>query len=97
MVERLADDHANARRLAEGLAEIRRLIEPERVQTNIVVCHLREPDWHPEMFIDALREQGVLIGGFGDHRLRLVTHYGITQADIERTLVAISRLWCPEA
>jgi threonine aldolase len=98
MVDRLADDHAHARRLAEGLAAIPQIaISPEHVQTNIVVCSLRHPDWTPQAFIAALREQGVLISGFGDHRLRLVTHYGIERDDIDRTLLAAARVFSTAA
>jgi threonine aldolase len=98
MVDRLADDHANARRLAEGLAEIPQIaISPELVQTNIVVCSLRVPGWAPQAFIAALREQGVLIGSFGDHRLRLVTHYGIERDDIDQTLLAARRVFATAA
>lgn len=98
MIDRLADDHANAKLLAEGLAEIPQIvIDSARVQTNIVVCHLRVPDWQPAAVIDALREQGVLIGGFGDHRLRLVTHYGIERDDIQQTLLAMSRVFATAA
>ena len=94
MVDRLADDHANARLLAEGLADIPQIaIDPERVQTNLVVCSLTIPDWTPQTFIPALREHGVLIGGFGDHRLRLVTHYGVERDDIDRVLFAIRRVF----
>ncbi len=98
MVDRLAEDHAHARLLAEGLAAIPQIaIDVDRVQTNMVVCSLRAAGWNPDMFIHALREQGVLIGGYGDQRLRLVTHYGITRADIDQTLVVISRLWATAA
>ena len=96
MVDRLADDHANAQRLAKGLAEIPQImICPEHVQTNIVVCSLRAPQWTPQAFISALREEGVLIGGFGDHRLRLVTHYGVEHNDIDRALLAVRRVFTP--
>ena len=98
MVERLAEDHAHARLLAEGLAEFPQIaIDVDRVQTNIVVCSLEARAWSPRAFIAALREQGVLIGSFGDHRLRLVTHYGITRADIDRTLVAFRRVLATSA
>jgi threonine aldolase len=94
MIERLAEDHANARLLAEGLAEIPQIaVDVARVQTNIVVCRLVVDGWSPAAFIEALREQGVLIGGYGDQRLRMVTHYGIARADIERTLHAVRRVW----
>ncbi|WP_029215615.1 GntG family PLP-dependent aldolase [Kallotenue papyrolyticum] len=93
MVDRLAEDHAHARRLAEELAafpDVR--IDLETVQTNLVVFRLDPARWTPQRFIAAMREQGVLLGGFGDDRLRFATHYGITRADIDATLLALRRV-----
>lgn len=93
MVDRLAEDHAHARRLAEELAafpDVR--IDLETVQTNLVVFRLNPARWTPQRFIAAMREQGVLLGGFGDDRLRFATHYGITRADIDATLLALRRV-----
>ncbi len=88
MVERLAEDHAHARVLAEGLAEFPDVrIDLTTVQTNLVVFRLSER-WTPAAFIAAMREHGIVLGGFGDDRLRFATHYGITRADIDRTLLA---------
>jgi threonine aldolase len=94
MVDRLAEDHANAKLLAEGLAAIDAIsIEPERVQTDIVVFRWRDGDVAAaDRFIAALREHSVLLGGFGDGRLRMVTHYGISRQDIEATLQAVQRV-----
>ncbi|HEX6292551.1 MAG TPA: low-specificity L-threonine aldolase [Herpetosiphonaceae bacterium] len=93
MVERLAEDHANARSLAEGLAEMPDVqIELETVQTNLIVFRLSPERWSPAAFIQAMREQGVLLGGFGDDRLRFATHYGISRADIDATLAATKRV-----
>jgi len=93
MVERLADDQANARRLAEGLVSFPQIaVDLDTVQTNIVVFRLRDATWTPASFIAALREQDVLIGGFGDERLRMVTHYGVERAEIDATLDAVSRV-----
>lgn len=94
MLDRMADDHAHARLLAQGLAELPQLtIELDYVQTNIVVFRLRSPQWTPARLIEALREQGVLIGGFGDERLRMVTHYGIRRNDIDTVLAALQRVF----
>lgn len=83
-IERLADDHRNARTLAEGLAELPGVeIDLERVQTNLVFLHLtRQP---AATFLEACAKDGVL-GGGGGHRVRFVTHYGIEPADIQHTL-----------
>jgi len=90
MVDRLAEDHANARLLAEELANLSGIrIDPTRVQTNIVIFELDPATgWDSSRFQQALREQGVLLSLSGA-RLRAVTHYGITRVDIERALSAI--------
>lgn len=82
-IGRLAEDHANARALADGL---RRLapFRPNEPQTNIVVVDVLEGrlgDW-----LSALEQQGVLAVAFGPRRMRLVTHINITRDDIEEAL-----------
>ena len=98
MIERLVEDHEHARLLAAGLQQFQQItIDPESVQTNIVVFRLNDPAWSPASFIRALREQGVLIGGFGDERLRMVTHYGIDRADIDAAYAAVGRVFAASA
>ena len=87
MVGRLADDHANARRLAAGLARLPGIVvDREDVQTNIVIFRLANPAVTPEAFIADLQAHGVAIGELGPGRLRAVTHHGIEAADIDRSL-----------
>jgi threonine aldolase len=96
MVERLAEDHARARTLAEGLAQLSAVeIDPARVYTNILVFHLRaekvpgDPKVAPsERFVDGMKRNGVLLGAFGAADVRMVTHYEIGDADVETTLRA---------
>lgn len=93
MVERLAEDHANARRLAEGLAGIPGLaIAPAAFQTNIVYFDVCSPHITAEQLTARLRQEGILMLSLGPGRIRAVTHYGIEAADIEHTLAAIARL-----
>ena len=93
MVTRLAEDHDHARQLAGGLAQFPQIdIDPAGVETNIVVLRLGDTTWRPPDFIAALREQGVLVGGFPPDRIRMVTHYGIERADIEAALMAVQRV-----
>ncbi len=96
MVERLAEDHANARRLAEGLANLRGYhLDPATVETNMVYFSLQYADGSPVdtgPFLQAAREQGVLAITMGPGRIRTVTHYGITAADIDTALGVFSRL-----
>jgi threonine aldolase len=89
MVDRLQNDHEHARILAEGLAALPSVrIDLDTVQTNLVVFRLDPEQWTPMRFIAAMREHGVVLGGFGDDRLRFVPHYGIERSDIDRTLQA---------
>ncbi|HZU77531.1 MAG TPA: low-specificity L-threonine aldolase [Dehalococcoidia bacterium] len=91
MIERLAEDHANARRLAAGLASVPGInIDPDAVETNIVVLEVLRPSV-PE-FLAELRAAGVLAGSPGPRRVRLVTHYGIEATDIDETLSRIARV-----
>jgi threonine aldolase len=87
MVDRLAEDHANARLLAEGLASFPQIkIDLGTVQSDIVIFRLHEGYGTPEAFARAAAERGLLIGGIGRSYIRAVTHYGIDTGDIEETL-----------
>jgi len=87
MVDRLAEDHANAKRLAEGLATLPGIVlDPTRVQTDIVIFELHRDDMTPERLAERLKERGVLLFAIGGSRLRTVTNYHVTAADTERAL-----------
>ncbi len=87
MVGRLADDHANARRLAEGIAETPGLsIDLDRVQSNLVIFELADERWTPEKLVARLAEGGLKVGAIGGRRFRAVTHYGIEAGDIDAAL-----------
>ena len=88
-VERLAEDHANARRLAEGLAEVPGVtIDPATVETNIV---LFEHDGAPRVG-EELREAGVQVSRMGPTLLRAVTHLDVTADGIEHALEIMRRV-----
>jgi len=75
MVGRLAEDHRNARILADGIAALPGIVlDPARVDTNIVVFRLPSAS-RAEAFATALEDKG-LVSDFGAGRLRVVTHYG---------------------
>lgn len=86
-VERLAEDHANARRLAEGLARIEEVpVDPASVQTNMVFFRL-EPNTSQDL-IAFCKSCGVLLGGRGG--FRLVTHLDVSAADIDRVIGCVA-------
>ena len=91
MIERLAEDHENARRLAEGLAQIPGIhTDPSKTQTNMVYFRI---DDSVDQFLGALRERGVLGGGpEAPGTIRMVTHYGINREDIEEALSIIAKV-----
>jgi threonine aldolase len=85
MIDRLAEDHANARTLAEGLAELPGVrCDLARVQTNLVYFDLERMS-APE-FADQCRQRGLLVDWSGPKRMRFVTHYGIDAQDVQSTL-----------
>ena len=90
MVDRLAEDHANARILAEGLAGLPGVdFDPSTVVTNIVIFRLADAE-RARALVEGAKQQGVLVWPFGANRVRAVTHEGIT-ADDCRTAVSVIR------
>jgi len=98
MIDRLADDHANARFLAEAIAGLDGIgspgdvaqptagrLDPNRVTTNFVVFKVERDR---AAFIDALARRGVLVVAYPHGQIRAVTHYGIERTDIETTIIA---------
>ena len=84
-VERLAEDHENARVLADGLAAIDGVeLDPADVETNIVVFGM--PD--AEAFCAALEREGVKMGTVAQDRVRAVTHLDVDRAGVERAIGA---------
>ena len=98
MIDRLAQDHANARRLAEALAEMPGIVspggiaqpttgplDPDRVRTNFVLFRVERDR---SEFLSALRARGVLMIDFPHGQVRAVTHHDVGSADIETTIEA---------
>ncbi len=99
MIDRLAEDHANARHLAEGLAGLDGIVsagdiaqpepgplDPGRVRTNFVLFKVERDR---TAFIDAVARRGVLVVAFPHGQVRAVTHYGVERADVDTTIDAI--------
>ena len=95
-VDRLADDHKRARRLAEivqgapGLA-----VDPARVETNIVLFELTDPAAASEPAVARLKERGLWMVPFGPKTLRAITHLDVDDGAIERAGVLLRGLFAP--
>jgi threonine aldolase len=87
MTKRLAEDHANAQLLVRGLAEIQGVkIDPEKVQTNILVFDISETGISVYDLSAKLKEHGVLANGISATEMRLVTHKDVSRSDCETAL-----------
>ena len=87
MIDRLAEDHANARKLAAGLADIEGIsVDPESINSNIVYFNI--PPGSGKAIAGSLKRRGILVNA-GDPVMRMVTHFGVSSEDIDYTLVAM--------
>jgi threonine aldolase len=92
-IERLKDDHQNARRLAVGLKEFKGVsIDPKHVETNIVIFDVSNTGMTGAQVGEAMKKEGVLIHAFSRTQIRLVTHLDITSEDIETALKAFEKI-----
>jgi threonine aldolase len=88
-VERLAEDHRRARRLADAVAAVPGFgLDPARVTTNIVIAAVQPAERLPE-WLEILKRRGVLAGAMGWDRIRFVTHLEVDDAGIERAVAAL--------
>ncbi|MCD6325604.1 aminotransferase class I/II-fold pyridoxal phosphate-dependent enzyme [Candidatus Bathyarchaeota archaeon] len=93
MIDRLEDDHKNARLLAKGLVKIEGLhVDLRTVQTNMVMCDVDGLGIPAEVFVERLRVHGVLTNSISKTRVRFVTHRGIEKEDIEKALSIIEEV-----
>ena len=89
-IERLADDHANAKRLATGIANIRGLsIDAASVETNILYFDVDPELGTAKAFCERLRERGVWVLPTAPQRARAVTHLDVSAADIDRAIAVL--------
>ncbi|MEY3494981.1 MAG: hypothetical protein RI921_341 [Chloroflexota bacterium] len=102
-VKRLAEDHVNARVLAEALTDMKGIIspgynaqpegdrlDPSRVVTNFVIFKVEGGLKRREKFLDELEKRGVLMIAYTHGQIRAVTHYGVDEADIQKVIKATS-------
>jgi threonine aldolase len=86
MVDRLKDDHANAKMLASGLAKLGVPVDPATVQTNILIYDVSGLGVNADTWVSSLSEYGIKFGAVDAKRVRMVTHRGVEKDDIEYTL-----------
>ncbi len=92
-VKRLAEDHANARRLAEGLAKLPGItLDPATVETNLVFFDLTRAIDAPTA-VQELLARGVRMGALGPRTIRAVTHLDVSAAAIDKTLAAAREIF----
>ena len=87
MVDRLQEDHTNARLLADGIADLPGVVlDPETIKTNIIYFDLDDNAIESANFLTVLAAKGIQFFDTGPRRFRMVTHYGITAEDILYTI-----------
>lgn len=97
MVDRLAEDHLHAKRLATGIANINTMaVNPDEVDTNIIIVDVKK--WEQTTtktageFLQRLKEKGVLATSFGGSLIRFVTHLNVSAAQIDEALQVIAEV-----
>ena len=92
-IDRLADDHANAKLLAEAVATVLGFkLTPPRVETNLIWFDVDPAFGTARDVVARLKGQGVLVSALGPHTIRACTHLDVSRADCERAAAAIRRL-----
>lgn len=89
MVDRLAEDHRNAKLLAEAIANMNVNIDLSTVQTNIVLFDVKRQRITAKELAARLAAKGIKVSEFGEYKVRMVTHHGITEQDLDYTIGAL--------
>ncbi len=91
--QRLHEDHAKAKRLAEGVAQIPGLqVNPASVRSNILIFDCTSSGMNAVELCDALHAKGVWVQDTAPYSVRMVTHWNVDEAGIERALVELKRV-----
>jgi len=92
MIDRLRDDHENAKKLAAGLQKMGIKIDMERVQTNMVIIEVKQLGTSSAEFIAEMEKNGVKASNYGPTTVRMVTHNGIEKEDIGYALNVVNEV-----
>ncbi len=90
--DRLKEDNANAKKLADGLLNIDGVVIDNDVQTNIVLMNLSDSGIETLVFLEQLKENGIIAGGFGPGIVRFVTNNGVSEEDVDETLRVVQKI-----
>jgi len=94
MVDRLAEDHATAKRLAEGLNRIDpTLVDPREVDSNLVRVEVKKSGRRAAQWCADLKQKGVVVAPCDIYSMRFVTHRHISNADVDTTVTAFASVW----
>ena len=92
-MERLKEDHRNAKRLSLGLKELKGIsINPDHVETNMVIFDVANTGMTAPQVTEAMKREGVLTHAFDKTHIRLVTHLDVSDEDIDRALQAFEKV-----
>jgi threonine aldolase len=94
MVDRLVEDHQNAKRLAEGLSRIdASLVDPKEVESNLVRVEVKKSGRRAAQWSADLKQKGVSVAPCDVYSLRFVTHRHIAAPDVDAVVSAFAELW----
>ncbi|MEN3008417.1 low-specificity L-threonine aldolase [Pseudothermotoga sp.] len=93
MVDRLKEDHDNAKFLATKLKEIGYVVNPEEVETNMVILETSNLSVDASRFVKIMEENGILSNTISESSIRLVTHKDVSRKDIEEALNIFEKLF----
>lgn len=89
MVNRLTEDHDNAKLLAAGLQEVQGLAIENKVETNIVLVNTKGIELNAARFLETLKEKNILAAAFGPNTVRFTTHYDVSTNEINQVIKKI--------
>lgn len=91
-VDRLDEDHQHAKLLADAIANLGLNIDIDTVKTNIVIFGIESLGINAGKMLQILSAYGIKANAFGEYTVRFVTHFGITRADVNQTIQALSQI-----
>ena len=93
MIERLEEDHVNAKLLAKGLSEINEIkIDLNKIHTNIIFFYIQNTNIKDSILISELLNNNIKIGSKGNRKFRMVTHCGFEKKDVAIVIKTIKKI-----